>query len=956
MAGIQFVKSQQADEKHSLLEQYTMPQEVHDALERDSEAQQSGEQASTRAERYQDRRFERGLDGKIAKRAPETAAALQQVAKRPKNADKGEGYTLPGMGADEQRELQNELVQEIPGVKDLQFFKASDKQHFGQLLDGRDEEELSKEEQLQRQVLRLVLRVKNGVPATRKAALRTLTDRAAEYGAEPLFASILPIVLDRTLSDQERHLVIKMVDRLLLRLNSLARPYTHKILIVTAPMLVDEDELVRTSGREIISNLARAVGLGTMVSTIRPDIDSADEFIRNITARAVAVVAKSLGIPQLVPFIRAVCYSKKSWRARHTGMKIVQQTSILVGIGILPYLNDLVRCVYMGLTDQHPMVRIMAAQSVASLAQSSHPYGIEAFNVALEPLWRGVKTHRGKALAAFLRALGFIIPLMDPEYAGYYTQEVMRIVQREFASPDDEMKRTVLQVLQKCSGTEGVTPQFLREHVAPHFFSNFWIRRVALDPQLSKQVIYTTVVLSLKLGCAFTLGNLLNPLRDESEPFRTMAAHATNRVVQLLGSADIDEELENRLVDALLIAFQEQTSEDRIIFRAFGTLATSLDKRMKQYLGPIISTVLTRLRNKNQVLRQHAADLCTVMVPVIYACAEIQMLHKLNIILYESLGEVYPDVLGSIISAMDTIVAVTILKDLQPPVNQILPTLTPILRNRHKKVQDNTIKLVGRIANRGPEYVPPKEWMRICFELLEMLKSPSKSIRISANATFGFIAKAIGPQDVLVALLNNLKVQERQLRVCTAVAIGIVAETCQPFTVLPALMNDYKTPETNVQNGVLKAMSFMFEYIGRMSKDYLYVISPLLQDALIDRDLVHRQTASTVVRHLALGCMGLGYEDLFIHLLNLIMPNVFETSPHAIVRILEGLEALRYALGPSIFMNYVWAGLFHPARNVRKVYWRLYNSAYIEQLDALVPCYPVFKEENYYIEELEQVI
>ena len=71
-------------------------------------------------------------------------------------------------------------------------------------------------------------------------------------------------------------------------------------------------------------------------------------------------------------------------------------------------------------------------------------------------------------------------------------------------------------------------------------------------------------------------------------------------------------------------------------------------------------------------------------------------------------------------------------------------------------------------------------------------------------------------------------------------AIAIVSETCGPFTVLPALMNEYKVPENNVQNGVLKSLSFMFEYIGEMSKDYIYAITPLLEDALCDRDLVHR--------------------------------------------------------------------------------------------------------------------
>lgn len=94
------------------------------------------------------------------------------------------------------------------------------------------------------------------------------------------------------------------------------------------------------------------------------------------------------------------------------------------------------------------------------------------------------------------------------------------------------------------------------------------------------------------------------------------------------------------------------------------------------------------------------------------------------------------------------------------------------------------------------------------------------------------------PHDVLATLLNNLKVQERQNRVCTTVAIAIVAETCSPFTVLPALMNEYRVPELNVQNGVLKSLSFLFEYIGEMGKDYIYAVTPLLEDALMDRLVV----------------------------------------------------------------------------------------------------------------------
>lgn len=85
-----------------------------------------------------------------------------------------------------------------------------------------------------------------------------------------------------------------------------------------------------------------------MISTMRPDIDNMDEYVRNTTARAFAVVASALGIPSLLPFLKAVCKSKKSWQARHTGIKIVQQIAILMGCAILPHLRSLVEIIEHG--------------------------------------------------------------------------------------------------------------------------------------------------------------------------------------------------------------------------------------------------------------------------------------------------------------------------------------------------------------------------------------------------------------------------------------------------------------------------------------------------------------------------------------------------------------------------------------------------------------------------------
>ena len=188
--------------------------------------------------------------------------------------------------------------------------------------------------------------------------------------------------------------------------------------------------------------------------------------------------------------------------------------------------------------------------------------------------------------------------------------------------------------------------------------------------------------------------------------------------------------------------------------------------------------------------------------------------------------------------------------------------------------------MVGKIAERGAEFVNAKEWMRICFDLLDLLRAQSKQIRRAAVNTFGFIALAIGPQDVLCTLLSNLKVQERQNRICTTIAIAIVAECCGAFTVIPALMNEYRMPENNVQNGILKSLTFLFEYVGLQAKHYIYAIVPLLEDALMDRDPIHRQIACQVVKHIALGVFCQNSEDALLHLLNLMWNNVFESSLH----------------------------------------------------------------------------
>ena len=93
------------------------------------------------------------------------------------------------------------------------------------------------------------------------------------------------------------------------------------------------------------------------------------------------------------------------------------------------------------------------------------------------------------------------------------------------------------------------------------------------------------------------------------------------------------------------------------------------------------------MNNKAAKVRQQAADLISKIANVMKTCQEEKLMGHLGVVLYEYLGEEYPEVLGSILGALKAIVNVIGMHKMTPPIKDLLPRLTPILKNRHEKVK-----------------------------------------------------------------------------------------------------------------------------------------------------------------------------------------------------------------------------------------------------------------------------
>ncbi|MCH0629130.1 hypothetical protein JNB11_04040 [Kocuria palustris] len=870
----------------------------------------------------------------------------------------------------------NQLALPEPPIEGLELFSHDDAITFEPLLQLKTipDSELTKAESARLEALMALLRIKNGTQSLRKRSMRQLNSVVKRQGPSIILPATISIFEHANLGDHEKHLLMKVISRVMYISSKDVTPWTAEIVHSLGPMLLEDDFTVRMEAQDVLAHLTKVVGLPVMISSLRPDLDHSSEYTRNVTAKVFAVVANTIGLVSIMPFLRAVLRSK-IWTTRHTGVKIIQNLAVNLGGGnggtILPFLDQIVDVLKPAISDENIKVSRSLAITIARLAENVRPFGFDSFEPIIVLIWEGLREHRGGTLAAFISALGAIVPLAchnlrDREYANYYTKELLKVMTREFSTSNEEIKRTILKLLGTLPLTRELLGKQYKENLFIPFVKNFWTRRTATDSQnIVRMVSDATSELAHRLDPPGMFKLIAQFMRDKNELMRRMCVEATCKFVLNYPKdlIEFDAQLEYQLIDGMVFAFQEQRDTQAIYMTGFAALVNALGKRVKPHIDQIVSVVLYNLLGDQFNVRQQAASIINKIAPVINTCCDTpDMMYKLILVLFELLGDVNPEVLASIIDAIYgclNALGSDALKNLKSPlVNEILPTLTPILKNRHESVQESCVKLVGLIASKQPETINTKEWMRVCFELLDLLKLNKKRIRIAANGTFGSIARTIGPSDVLVMLLNNLRVQERQFRVCTAVAIGIVADTCSPFTVLPAIMNEYRIPDKNVQNGVLKAVSFMIEYLpGNVTKDYVLSLVPLLEHALVDSDQVHRQTAAAVIRHMALNCIGTtdaNYIEVFVHFINLVLPNIFETSPHVIIRIIEALDALRCVVGNGTYLNYIWAGLFHPATKVRQPYWQLYNVAYVQNSDAMVPFYPM--ETNKQVDELELLI
>lgn len=836
------------------------------------------------------------------------------------------------------------LVQEIENPETKRI-----PQEFQKLYtDTRPDEELTQEEHNERFVMKLLMQIKEGSVYQRKQSIRLLTTHAPNLGAELIFSKFIPLINSSSLSELERHSLIKTLDRLMYRLSSHIVPYVPQLLRFVGPMLIDREPVTRAEGREVTSNLAKITGWPEIVKALRASLDSEDEDVRSITSQILATTATAVGYDKIFPLLRAMFSSKRSWCSRHTALRVIDGIAFQNRNGILPHLDELVKFVLPMMDDEEDKVRRQAVKCTKALAEAAAPYGGEVFDKLTEKVLSGFQSPMHKFCLAAMAAL---ILTMKTEYASTYFHRLFMRLGHSFESQDIKEKISGLTLFENALIKDAVQIVELQALYDP-FFRGYWNQRATLSRALINKVVDVTVMIAEKSSMSDTIRMMRGDFKVMSNDYKCACVQCIRELVKRIGLKNMTPEDIVTCLEDILFAYENIDDEKsrKHIYKCLEEFLAEAGGRVQGILEYVQNAVEQRTNMPHPRQRERGALIISAFAHSFAICESRPPLIHFYEKFQEMFVEEYPNVLAAVLTAAASLARELKLDEMRTKPDEVMPRLVPILKNRNDQVAFACVNLISTLTTKADKIADNKEWMRICFELIELLKSDKRKVRQGAINAFSQIAKAISPFDVLLALLNNLRVQDRQIRLCTTIAIAVLAENVGPHMVLPALMNEYRTPDMNVQNGALKAMQYLFQGIGRECADYCYAVTPLLTYALIERDNIHRQQACAAVTSFAIGCFGAGKEDALLHLFNHLIPNVFESSMHFVESFMNSMEAMRLSLGPGIVLMHTLAGLFHPARKVRSQFWRIYNQLVIYAGGELVPYYPIMKssEKNTY--------
>lgn len=757
-------------------------------------------------------------------------------------------------------------------MRDLPEIQDGEKDFFMPIFHSRNETEAA--------IYKGLLLVKNGDRRMSRHGRSMLTRGGADVNV--VLEKVILMAMSLELSVEEKTKTIEMIKMLVGDANAEKIVYVREILIVLSSYAYVYS--LRRSALGALSVVYRN-GLDFVVSRIRGDFSSREPYMRDVVGKIVGTLVGYFGMRRMGEVLKSLGTSGRD-ETRKTFIRSVVWICSLGGGALAADIKPVLDVLCGMITDRNRFIRVDTANAVSSVFGLIRPLRYPGTDEVFLLLRKEVSKSRSIEFHAFLRTMSHL------------------------CQGNKEFCRITFDVLRGSEG-RGVAEAKVFERICDHidagesqnYFGSI-LDALFLDTSKERDGVIEGVC--VKMARYREMSKMI--LRHYNNPLRTSLV---SRVFSRVPELDLDEED----VEIYYNGIREALGHDDTTVQHLDLL---VNKRFcePRYISGIVEDSMKFIKSPDQSVRIKGFRIISKVAGV----AGMKTLGYYGNILFENINDEDQVVLGFVLEAMYSVYNSYRFK----PAFELIPSILPILRSRDAKVVEGGILLLHTVCVNSLdecERIGPREWIRISYELVDSLTSWNRKTRRRAIESLGLISRMVGPQEVLNILIDNLESPDKHQRLGASLGIAVVGEYNELFSILPTLLSDYSVPNVLVQQGILRAMGHIFQRTSPVSSEYIYSVLPVVEDAMMDEDPGYRNLGLVLVKHMVLGYrVPRVDQELVVHLLNLVWPNILDFTPTIRHSFDECVESFATVLSSQMLYKYVLRGLFHPARAVRERY------------------------------------
>ncbi|XP_071108793.1 serine/arginine repetitive matrix protein 2-like [Haliotis cracherodii] len=453
------------------------------------------------------------------------------------------------------------------------FVKDDDIKYFGRLLRSINLSSpgISQTEVEKRHLIGIVLKIKNGPPATAQEATTELQKMAKTGRCCELFNLLLPMIFHTLWQDEREETMQKLiesVDAVIYKAGGKARPYIDKLLLVFQAGLCGTRQMKLIACR-MVSKLTKVFGTRELLSNLTPDLDSPSAVVPNTNSYTVAIIAETAGLGAVLPYVKALCDSEQP-AIKEAGFSTIQTIVHLLKKGVQPHIKPLMEHLQPDLQHAKFSLRRHWAEAVASVASMATKEDYPAFSAIWEHLLDRYHNN-SQVLTVFEQSATFNIIFLKPSLTKEEHDIICDVFTKSCESPDERMRTNSAKMLCKLSLSMLVADDVFDEKFLRPFLQQSLLPSTTMTShdQFCKICVRSARRLSAGKVCTYIVDGLFK--QDGFLP----VTDALAAILQKHGLSQITYHTERRIILGLMCAVRVQT------FQSDDAIVTSIEKIMK---------------------------------------------------------------------------------------------------------------------------------------------------------------------------------------------------------------------------------------------------------------------------------------------------------------------------------------------------------------------------------------